>query len=306
MNFTRPMLAAPLLSPKTEHNDKNILEAMLKLKMPVLATTKRDGIRGLRLNGTDVSRTLKTIPNKSICDRAKRLPAGLDFEHWVEGLEYNEIESIVMSRQHIKSDEIEFHVLDLYHPTATYNDRLALVESSIWSDWKDVKFESPTLCITAQELFDFFIRKEQEESEGICFRTPDSPYKMGRSTLREQYLVKLARYSTSEAMILDFIEQFENGNRTKRNAVGMMDRSSNQENMVGKDTLGALVVSDVKTGVVFNIGTGVGWTDKWRQDVWQHRSEYKSKIIAYKYKGFGEKNLPRSPIGKGMRTTIDL
>ena len=62
--FHRPMLAASLLPPSVDHSDENILAAMAKLRYPVLATIKKDGIRALRMNGTLLSRTLKPIPNK--------------------------------------------------------------------------------------------------------------------------------------------------------------------------------------------------------------------------------------------------
>ena len=105
------MLAASLLKPTDSHSDESILAAMQKLRYPVLATLKLDGIRAIKLDDL-YSRTLKLIPNKSIRARAMKLPAGFDMELFNPDLQYDEIESIVMSREHLKSDLIQFHILD--------------------------------------------------------------------------------------------------------------------------------------------------------------------------------------------------
>ena len=89
------MLAAPLMPTGVEHTDENILREMQKLRYPVLATLKKDGIRAIKLDNL-VSRTLKLIPNKSIRSRAEKLPYGFDMELWNPSLTYDEVESSVM------------------------------------------------------------------------------------------------------------------------------------------------------------------------------------------------------------------
>lgn len=300
MIFKQPMLAASLLPPDVEHTDDVVFSAMKKLKMPVAATLKKDGIRGLRLNGTDVSRTLKKIPNDKVCERSKIMPGGFDYEHWSKSLQYDEIESIVMSRVHDDSELIEFHVLDWFHESYGYNVRTANIMRVIRDMPSYVRFSPPVLCENAEQLFAFEKVCIEEAGEGICFRTLNSPYKQGRSTLREQYLVKLSRFIREEAVIVDFIEQMENANSEKRNAVGKMDRSSSQSRLFGKDTLGAFVVRG-SDGLEFNVGTGVGLTDKLRQKIWDNRSKYVGKSITYKTKPHGRKIKPRSPVWVGFR-----
>jgi len=142
---------------------------------------------------------------------------------------------------------------------------------------------------------------EEEAGEGICFRTPTSPYKCGRSTLKEQYLVKLCRNMTGEAMVIGFSEQLENTNSAKWNRIGNMDRSSYQDGLVGKSTLGSLSVKDMESGIEFSIGTGVGLTDSVRQTIWDNQDKYLGKVVTYKTKTHGKKVKPRSPILKGFR-----
>lgn len=294
INFKRPMLAASLLKPNIAHTDANILEAMSRLRYPVLTTLKLDGIRAIKLDRL-VSRTLKPIPNKAIQARAMKLPAGFDMELYNPSLKYEEIESIVMSREHERSDEIQFHVLD-WISEAKYYERInrAYTNVSYYQiNWTDVIVYNPLWIATHELLFDFFLNTEQSGGEGICFRTPNSPYKQGRSTLKEQYLVKLCRFNTSEGTIIDFKEQMENGNRAKTNALGLTERSSHNCNMMGKDTLGAITVKDNLSGLVFDIGTG--FDDRIRREIWTYKLKYLGKTVTYKYKG-GGKTLPRCPV----------
>lgn len=305
ITFKRPMLAASLLKPTDKHDDETILRAMHKLKYPVLATLKKDGIRALRLNGSLLSRTLKPIPNKSIRERSLILPGGFDMELWNPLLTYDEIESIVMSREHPRSGEIQFHVLDWFNKELIYSDRCYFIRDyCLELNRPDVDFSHPVLCEYNFELMDFFYQSEKENGEGICFRTLSSPYKQGRSTLKEQYLVKLARFITGEAVIVGFEEQMENGNSSKRNAVGMMDRSSAKDGLMGKNTLGALWVRDIKTNQEFKIGTG--FDDKTRRTIWNNKKEYMNKIVSYQHKPHGQKLLPRCPSYKGLRKEIDI
>lgn len=304
IQFRKPMLACALLPSNVEHTDTNILAAMQKLRYPVLATIKKDGIRALRLNGSLLSRTLKPIPNRSIRERSLVLPGGFDMELWNPELSYEEIESIVMSREHPRSDLIQFHVLDWFKDDA-YQTRIRLAYEVMGQLHPDAWIQSPRLCEDYGELIKYFSDTEYNGEEGICFRTLNSPYKQGRSTLKEQYLIKLCRFHTSECIIEGFEEQMENGNPDEWNDVGMMKRTSHKANMMGKDTLGALLVRDIHSGVGFRVGTGVGLDDRLRREIWMNRSKYDGTIWKYKYKG-GGKNKPRSPILLGKRNEIDI
>ena len=292
------MLACSLLPPNIEHTDSNILAAMQKLKYPVLSTLKMDGIRAIKLNDL-VSRTLKLIPNRSIRARAMKLPPGFDMDLWNPYMQYDCIESVVMSREHELSDSIQFHILDTvndmeYQQRITTVDRhLAIMQSN--GDTDDIGFRRPTLCFHAEGLLTFFLECERDNGEGCCFRLPNSPYKQNRSTLKEQYLIKLARYIRQEVTIIGFYEQMENGNPERRNAVGKMDRSKSLGDMMGKNTLGGFHVRDIK-GREFNVGTGVNLTDNRRHLIWSNRDKWIDTQITVKHKPHGEKIKPRSPI----------
>lgn len=303
--FKRPMKGVALLPPDVEATDDNIYEAMCKLReWPVLATEKMDGIRGLKLMYNQLPRLLsyrlKLIPNSWCQNAGIFIPMGYDMEIWTPELEYNDIQSIVMSEQHPDEYKLQFHIIDIVSDEP-YLERLERIKSEqkYWRPY--IKFTPPTMCNDAHELMEFYKSVEHRGGEGICFRTPNSPYKQGRSTLREQYLIKLCPWSYEETTIIGFEEQQENTNDEKRNNIGLMDRSKTLSGQAGKGTLGAFVCSDG-----FNIGTGVGLTDRLRQKIWDNQSKYLGRSIKYKTKAHGKKDLPRSPIFWGFRdTTID-
>ncbi len=186
------MKAAALMPVGVEHTDENILEAMKKLRYPVLVTRKRDGIRAINTRTGLRSQRLKSIPNLVLRQLALGVPLWYDMELCCDGMEYNDVQSIVMSEQHSDSWKIGFHILDVVQ-TNSYQCRMWNIQQlKVVND--SFLFEQPRVAQDAAELYSIFKVSEMNAWEGICFRTPDSPYKQGRSTLREQYLVKLSRY----------------------------------------------------------------------------------------------------------------
>jgi DNA ligase-1 len=117
-------------------------------------------------------------------------------------------------------------------------------------------------------------------------------------------------------------ERMHNANEATTNALGHTQRTSHQENLVPTKTMGALIVSDLKTGVVFNIGTG--FDDATRDWWWNHpireRSSieimndlgmritftYPDIIVKYKHFAVGAKDKPRFPAYIGIRDKSDM
>lgn len=298
--FYCPALCAKLLDENSLHTDEEILVAMRGLKYPVLASLKLDGMRGIRLDHTLKSRTRKLIPNVAIRERSLVMPGGFDCELYNPALDFNTIQSIVMSQEHERFREIEFHVLDRYTP-GVYYQRLDEVQGLMAGMPDCVKFVYPTHCANADELFAFFLKCEREDGEGICFRLPNSPYHQDYCTLNQQYLVKLARYVFAEAVIVGFEEQQVNCNPDKRNALGKMKRSSSQANKHGKDTLGAVWVTSTAGGDNQRFKVYSGFNDRERYEIWHNQSKYLGRQLVYKHKPHGRLNKPRSPVFHGWR-----
>ena len=145
-----------------------------------------------------------------------------------------------------------------------------------------------------------------EGHEGVMLRSPSSPYKCGRSTLKESYLIKVKPFEDSEAEIVGFEEKMSNRNEATLDELGYKKRSHAQSGLVPVNTLGALIVKDIYTGVTFKIGTGKGLDDTLRKHIWDHRETMLGKIIKYRYQRVGAKDLPRVPSFQGFRHPLDM
>lgn len=284
-NF-KPMLASPA---ETE-----------KLKYPLLASPKLDGIRAAVVGGQLLSRTLKPIPNQHV---RRQLNAS-----WLNGLDgelivgsptsktcYLDTSSGVMSHDGIP--EFTYWVFDRWDMNAPYRDRLRALEG--------IAPHVRIARLPQQEILDHdaLLRYEEEMLaygyEGLILRSPDSPYKFGRSTAREGYLLKLKRFADSEAEILGIVEEMHNTNEATKDELGRTKRSKAQAGLVGKGTMGALKVRDIHHGWEFEIGTG--FTAAQRAQAWKVGS-----IVKYKYFPVGMLNVPRHPVYLGPRSKLDM
>jgi DNA ligase-1 len=289
----KPMLAAAVKSVDT-------------LTYPMIASPKLDGIRALKVDGHVVSRSLKPIPNVYIRETLEKLlPEGADGEITV-GNTFQECTSGVMTRT--GEPNFTYWMFDLVDKETGYVDRLTILNKTYFSGNAS---RGPIWMVpiqevnSAEELLAYEAEMLKMGFEGVCLRTPDSPYKFGRSTLKQGWLLKLKRFVDAEAIILGLDEQMQNINELETNELGYAQRSYAKDGKIGKNTLGRFRVRDTKTNVEFCIGTGEGLTDALRKKIWDDRENYVWKTVKYKSQPFGVKDAPRLPIFLGFREEDD-
>lgn len=112
-------------------------------------------------------------------------------------------------------------------------------------------------------------------------------------------MLKVKRFEDSEAEVLGTVEEMFNGNEAQRDELGRTKRSKAKAGLVGKGTMGALKVRDLKTKVEFEIGTGFTADDRARQ--WPT-----GLIVRYKFFAVGVKDKPRHPVYLGERDVKDM
>lgn len=294
-SITKPMLAGSF---------KNYKEEVKNLPWPnVYATNKMDGIRCLIIRGKAVSRTFKDIPNRHICKMLSGLPDNLDGE--LLTTDFNKTTSAVMS----EDGEPDFH----YYIFDYVKDSKAKPYLERIEDLKKLKL--PSFCIKVipvqihnpEELDEYEAKSIEDGFEGACIRRGDSVYKEGRGTLKACDLVKVKRFQDAEAEVVDFIEAMQNQNAKELDNFGRTKRSSAQDGLVGKDTLGAVTVKCLNgefKGVTFNIGTGFNDVD--RKEIWNNKKKYLGKVLTFRYQPIGSLNAPRIPSYKGWRSEKDM
>lgn len=279
-----------------------------KLRYPLIASPKLDGIRFLKLGGRALARSLKPIPNKHIRETLEALaPEGIDGEI-MSGTNFQECTSAVMAQ---KGEPIfalcafDLYSGDLKEP---YTERLAKLKAAVDKLGKQNFIRVvPSMMIRSEaELLEFEEKVLDKGFEGVMIRDPSGPYKCGRSTTREGWLLKLKRFVDSEAEILGFVEMNHNDNAATTNELGHTKRSSAKAGKRPAGTLGKFLCRDLKTGVEFRLGTGKGLDHPLRQLIWDNQDEYRSKIVKYQYQVVGVKDKPRLPIWIGFRDPIDM
>ena len=269
------------------------------LDYPVFATPKLDGVRCLTVDGQAMSRTFKHIPNKHIYKLVSALPNGLDGELMCDGQPFSVITGNVM-REDGESDF--FYAVFDYYSDKPYVERMAALKTLKCP--KFVRKILPVEIKNEKELLEYETKCLSEGYEGCMVRAPNSPYKAGRSSEKEQFLLKIKRFADSEAKILEIVEKTNNENVAEKDAFGRSKHSSAMAGLVLANTMGALKVKDIKSGVEFSIGSG--FNDEFRAEVWANKKKYLGQIVKYKSQEIGAKDAPRFPVYLGMRDKRDM
>jgi spermidine/putrescine transport system substrate-binding protein len=113
-------------------------------------------------------------------------------------------------------------------------------------------------------------------------RSLSGPYKQGRSTEAEGYLLKVKRFEDGEARIQEYYEEMENQNAEFTNELGRTARSSHKAGMVGKNRLGGFHVTGVGgryDGVYFDIASGA-MSHEMRSKLWETRDLIGKLVLA--------------------------
>lgn len=310
-----------------------------KAQFPMLASPKLDGIRAaVRWTGqgqqTLFSRSLKPIPNLFVRGVLEQMEfCGFDGELIVGAANHpnamQATSSGVMSIQ--GTPEFTYWVFDItdgehkgfadrytellervaaahlawptIRPIEKRMERRILEGAPLMQECP-VKIVPHVVINDMNELNAFEADTLAQGYEGVMVRSMNGKYKYGRSTTREGALLKVKRFEDGEAEIIGFEEEMHNGNEAETNELGRTKRSSAKAGKTGKATLGAFVVRDIKTGVEFNIGTGMSAAQ--RLEFWSSQKMMLGKLVHYRSFPVGVKEKPRHPVFHAIRHINDL
>jgi DNA ligase-1 len=197
---------------------------------------------------------------------------------------------------------VEWHVFDDYLAGGPFEVRTelaasrAVVDGHVW----------PIGHMYLQEVVELQRYEESRVSqgyEGVMLRDPEGPYKQGRSTLREGYLLKIKRFVTDEAKVVGVTELMHNDNELTTDERGYAKRSTHQYNKRPAGVLGSLEVVD-KDDRAFSIGTG--FTAEQRKNLWEGRQYLVGKTVTFKHFPIGVKDAPRFPTFVAFRDGRDM
>ncbi len=315
MAATRVMLAASFEDEELLNLSKTLKEQVL---FPVLASPKIDGIRFTVVNKQAQSRSGKVLPNEHFQGIFKVADFdGLDGEvvvgqnpactNTANGTLFNRTQSAIMTAGGMP--DFSLHIFDdIRHPEWGFKARTHLADTrvrelqelGIAADF--INYVEHTELYTAEQVAAFEEEALLAGYEGIMLRSPTAPYKFGRSTIKQQGLIKIKRFIDDEATVTGFEALERNTNPIVRNEFGLAKRSSHRAGKVADNLLGKLLVTHPKYGA-FAIGSGFDVAT--RERVWHNQSQYLGRLVTFKYQPHGTMDAPRAPIFKGFRGVMD-
>lgn len=285
------------------------------LKFPVYVGPKVDGVRALVDGGVFMSRRLKPFPNLWTQRRVSSFYSQFD----MVGLDGEAIVGTDMAAQNQLCNRtssalttidgeplITWCLFDLQMP-GSYERRInELLERQASGLLPPMCTVIPHVLVhDADTLTQIVMEHQVAGYEGTVVKCPNAEYKNGRATLRKQELVRIVRVERSEARIKAVLEETQNTNEKKINALGGTERSSAKAGMVPKAMVGSFTCEDIETGIEFNCGSG-SLTDAQKKALWPERDSLVGKIITYEHKPVGVKVKPRFPQFVAFRDPIDM
>lgn len=279
------------------------------LLFPVWASPKIDGYRCGVFNAKAKTRSGKDFRNeyvqKMIGDGAIN---GLDGELIVGAPNAPDVynrSSAVMA----KSGEPDFTYIvfdDASRPELNYETRLSIAANKV------ARFGSARVSMLPQRFIQSVEELEAYEAEqialgyeGIMLRRPGTPYKHGRSTVSEGYLMKVKRYSHEEAKIIGYEELMHNANEAFKDELGKTKRSETQDGLYPSGMIGSYIVENPKYAKSFKISCG-SMDHKERKARLESIDEDNGKTVRYKFLPHGTKDVPRHGLYAGFRDLDDL
>ena len=274
-----------------------------KAKFPYAATPKIDGIRFLMVGGAALTRSFKPIRNEYLQKiLSSNLPEGIDGE-LTSGSTFQECSSIMR----IKGEpDFKVWIFDFVNPKGEvkpYKERMDELRKFENFNIPSYEILFPTIVSNQEQIDHLMINNLNAGYEGLMLRDPNGIYKFGRSSVKENILLKVKEFMDDEAEIISFREKMINTNEGLKDNFGRTKRSSCQDGLKPSGTLGGLILRNSE-GLEFSCGSGLN--DALRDEIWKNKSKYLGKLVKYKFMSKGIKDLPRHPVFMGFRDETDL
>jgi DNA ligase 1 len=287
------------------------------LRFPVLCSYKLDGYRAFVDGGYILTRSGKAIPNKFTFD----LFSSPEFEGFDGELIVgapNDKRAFDNTSGPIRrasgEPDVCWYVFDDRTAEGGFAERFARLQHRLTilrrymppSVMDRIKLVHHERLGNIEELDQMEEVAQVSGYEGLMIRKPNGPYKFGRSTVAEGYLLKVKRRVRTEAKIIGYVELMHNDNEAYANEVGKTKRSEDAEGLRPSGMIGSFIVEDADWPRPFKIGAGNMTHDQRRHALANFEAEYKGQMASFSYLPHGEREVPREGIFHGLRGPEDM
>lgn len=298
-----------------------------KLRYPLIAQPKIDGVRALNIDGTLTGRSLKKHANKHVTNLFS-CPALVGFDGEMAAQSDTHPDLCRLTSSALSSIEgqpfIVWWLFDyLAEPELPYHKRLEKLVKRLW----EISTEYPSIIQHLRAVPSFFCKNPEQllqleaqwldaGYEGLIVRDPDGLHKQGRSTVREGGLLRIKRFVDAEAVVIGIAEGQTNTNSAQSNELGLQFRSTHQDGMVPNGQVGSLLCRVLKRvtdrdkvlmdeGQEITVAPG-RMSEAQRKHYFAHQNELLGKVIKFQFFPKGIKDKPRFPTFQTFRSDADL
>ncbi len=298
-----------------------------KLRFPVLAQPKIDGVRAWNPAGTLLGRSMKQHANRHVRQEfSKPLYQGFDGE-MVVGFD-TERDSDICRRttsalnSHDGEPRMAWWLFDYLVPGVIdqpYWRRMQLLEKHV------EQLHDEFLCGNVRVVHSYRVESLAQLErlddtfldmgyEGTIIRDPEGIFKQGRSTVREGGLLRIKRFIDAEAVVLEVIEGQTNGNEQQLDERGLAFRSTHAANMQPNGLLGTMrcrmepnvsAVWSFAPGHEITVSAGA-MTHAERKHYFENPAALVGQTIKFKFFPKGVKDKPRFPTFLSIRANSDM
>lgn len=295
---------------------RSVAPMMHLLKYPLIASPKLDGFRAPGVGGRIVSKTLRPFANKFaqrmlVSPRVNNLDGELTVGSPVDDETGDVVRRTSSGLTSFEGEpDLHWHLFDDFtnHEISFSRRNAGLMQRRLLlPEW----LRNRTFIVEQRLIYDeaSLLTFEGEVLalgyEGLMLRDPKAPYKFGRCTLKQGYLLKFKRFTDGEAKVLSIEEGEVNGNEATVRSDGIKRRSTKKENMRPSGMIGCLHCKDLKTGKLIEVGPGK-MTHKERREWFENPDCIIQKIITYRQFPTSAFSKPRFPTFQNVRPRIDL
>jgi DNA ligase-1 len=303
-----------------------------KLKFPLIAQPKIDGVRALHTTGSFTGRSLKKFKNVHTSNFYNHSAlAGLDGELAADRETHPDLCRITSSAVGtIKGEPYTLWWLFDYVTPETAHlpyfhrfdeqlpKRLDAIRDEAPEIWHHLRLMPFKLVTSFEQLLEYENECLLAGFEGVGIRGLKAKHKQGRSTPTEGGLQRIKRFVDFEFKAHTILEGEENQNEAQINELGNTFRSSHQENKVANGMIGAIlgttldVVKDPTTGaVLFEKGAEVQVSagclnHSERRHYFLNQADFFARTHKGKFFPKGIKDKPRFPTWQSFRDSVDI
>lgn len=256
-----------------------------------------------------VTRQLKPFNNTIIYERFDAVERYcydhnimLEGEFYVQGWDFKRIDSCCRGEGNIDARQMEFHVFDCWdpeQPDLPFEQRYELYKQHVTALCALVGhivhavMQYPYASESdAMQAYGWAI---EHGYEGLCFKRKDLAYKLGRSTVKQGYFLRIKPENPYDGIVLGFIERQHNLMESETNELGQLFKRQNKDMKRAAGMVQNALVYTPEIDKIHKVAMTRGLTDPDRAMLWDTQDQYIGCGIQWVGIPVPGQDIPRSP-----------